>query len=106
MRATHEQEGVSAWKLDLFCFLFCLDFAVFFGGYFCFVVLCVVFVGFGGGGCFVVVYFFLSSLTLFPAEQVVRLVNDVLLRALLLRNSPQFLWSLLVTLHVADCIVI
>lgn len=49
--------------------------------------------------------FFLFSLTLFPIEQVVGSVNDGVLRALLFRNSTQFLWSLPVTLHIADHIV-
>lgn len=49
--------------------------------------------------------FVLFSLTLFPIEQVVGSVNDGVLRALLFRNSTQFLWSLPVTLHIADHIV-
>lgn len=50
-------------------------------------------------------FFFFSCLTSFPIEQVVGSVNDGLLRALLFRNLTQFLWSLPVTLHLADCIV-
>lgn len=91
---------------NLICFVsfgFC---CIFWWLLLCCVVVCVFCGVWGGAVVLLWCISFLSSLTSFPAEQVVRLVNDVLLRALLLRNSPQFLWSLLVTLHVADCIVI